>query len=450
MIADVRLSKDYGFTSDSAGKELETLLGATEGRRREARPLSIDCSGIAISRNSLLAFARALESNAPPIVSLNLNCTSLGPQGTRMLALALRQNVSLRQLRISGCHCGDEGLAALAKVVSSGGAAALASIELDKCIVEDRCAIRYKRKPGVTLAKKSKRRRRRRTKPRFLEDECAVIAAVGLGGRCRHRDDPNFCFDMLQGEPVKAQGCTAIARSLHNNSALFLHNLILRNCFIGDKGARILARGLAHYSYLDVLDLSGTTRIRESGTVQLTKALATIVSPPFKLIYGTDRWDSFDRVPPSSSKERDLFLAAVIRHGCSRTSPSALELSLPQDLSTMALLCRLLRLTFHGGGRTELFLTLPAHQKEESCSTLAEALTLCQYVRNLHIYGGCEESRSCIRDAFLAGPCLRPPKALISSILLVSIKHRLPPELVQIVFDYAWDGKKSIRMHSLE
>ena len=76
MITAVRLSKDYGFTSDSAGAQLETLLGATERRRREARPLSIDCSGIAISRNSLLALTKALASNDPPIVSLNLNCTS--------------------------------------------------------------------------------------------------------------------------------------------------------------------------------------------------------------------------------------------------------------------------------------------------------------------------------------------------------------------------------------
>ena len=255
---------------------------------------------------------------------------------------------------------------------------------------------------------------------------------------------------MLQGEPVKAQGCAAITRSLHYNSALFLHNLILRNCFIGDKGACILARGLAHYLPLEVLDLSGTTRIRESGTVQMTKALATVVAPPFKLIYGTNRWDSFDRVPPRSPKDRDLFLAAAIRHGCSRTSPSTLELSMPQNPSSMALLCRLLRLTFHGGGRSELFLTLAANEKEESCSTLAEALNVCQYVRILHLYGGREEIRSDIRDAFLAGPRLRPPRALISSILLLSVKHRLPPELAHIVYDFVWDNKKSIRMHSLE
>jgi hypothetical protein len=444
----LHLSKDYGHTPATAGAQLAALLsaGRSAPRRREpAPPLSIDCSGVALSRSALLLLTQALSSprphDPPVLLCLNLNRTSLGPQGTRLLALSLRQNRSLQQLQISGCHAGDEGLSALAKVISAGGAAALATIETDKFTLQDRSLLLLHQKQSAQEKKKKKKKKkkknnnttkRRQQRSPLLEQDCAVIAAVALSGNNHHR------FDLIQGESVKALGCAAIARSLQNNRSLFLRELILQNSFIGDKGAAILARGLAQYVPLELLDLSGTSRIRESGMSALAEALASTVACPFQLLWG--RWDSFARVAPL--KGRELFLAAVIRHGCSQSWPPALELALPLRQSSMVLLCRLLSVPFSGGGRSQLFLTIP-EDKDDVDPTLVDALHACQFVRQLHVSGG-STARARIEETFMKGPRLRPAAAIVTAVLLLSVKYRLPPELTDIVFGLAWDGRRCL------
>ena len=123
------LSRSYGQTSATVGTELAALLSPEEtSTQQHNEALSIDCSGVALPRDALMLLTRALSSSRGPgalLVHLNLNHTALGPQGARFLALSLRQNQSLRRLHISECHAGDEGLAALANVISSGGATTL-------------------------------------------------------------------------------------------------------------------------------------------------------------------------------------------------------------------------------------------------------------------------------------------------------------------------------------
>ena len=441
MLITVWLSKDRGNTSVTAQAQLTRIL-----EDALPQPLAVDISGVALSRNSLLLLARSLSSS-DRILALNLNRTALGPQGVRTIALALRRNQSLQQLQISGCHAGDTGMAALARVIASGGALALTSIECSKFILEDRHQLH--RKIQITS-------HRKQSGSRLLEHDSAVIAAVALSGEHRR-------FDLIQGESVKAQGCEAITKCLENNRKLHLRELVLRNAFVGDDGAIILARGVAKYSSLELLDLSGVTRIRQAGMAKLTEALALTVAPPFQLLW--KKWNSFSRSAPcSSAAGRELFLAAAIRHGCSQSKPSALALDLswpPRQLS-IDLLSRLLCLPFHGGGRTMLSLTFYGPEMEEDhedkhekvnkeqlryrqqsqIDALANALSNSNYLCKLKISGGTLSSRARLKHAFLTGPRLRPSSDMIASVLLLSVKYRLPHELTEIIFNFAWDGKR--------
>ena len=49
-----------------------------------------------------------------------------------------------------------------------------------------------------------------------------------------------------------------------------------------------------------------------------------------------------------------------------------------------------------------------------------------------------------IEETFMKGPRLRPAAAIVTAVLLLSVKYRLPPELTDIVFGLAWDGRRCL------
>lgn len=280
----IKLSRDYGFTSSSAEASLLRLAtqgGETDDDHGRDENISIDLSGVVLTRKSLLLLASCLSSNRPCIKCLNLNCTSIGNDGARAIALALRTNTNLCQLCISGCHISKDGMVELAKTVCSGGAPMLQHIECDKFTLHENSLIQKKRR---------KRNSRRRGRNILFEEDCALIAGSVMGCHS-HTSCTEFC--LLQGEVLKGIGCSAIARSLTrlHKPVQCLKTLVLRDCYIGDEGAMALAKGLAGYTPLELLDIRGDTQIGMKGAAELAQALASEVAAPFRLLW--KKIDSF-------------------------------------------------------------------------------------------------------------------------------------------------------------
>jgi hypothetical protein len=390
----------------------------------------------------------------------------LGPSGAKVLATALRRNRSLRHLRISGAHCGAEGVRSFCDSFSDGGGCGIEFLESDRFSVnsstggvlfrpmgappgihgggQGRATGKGPRPPAGTRGKASL----------LFPEDSALLALVAMGPASRMQ------VLNLQRQPIRQYAGGCIADRLAATTPTLrcpLVALVLRDCAVGDAGAKALARGLANNTTLRALDLGGSTRIREKGMASLSAALVQSSHNDgggFTLAF--QDWTAGGRLggsaaqTPTRSAEATLFLSALIRDGC-RAAPTTLELGLVlqgENASSGASFCTALCMLLHLPGMALCTLVLrPVGSTKPQTATvapIAQALDENTSLLTLSLADTMPDAAAgALRKGFLRRPT-RFPEGQRRRALLLALFRRVPAEVIAQVAAFARETRQAV------
>ncbi|KAF9989650.1 hypothetical protein BGZ75_005491 [Mortierella antarctica] len=243
-------SENLDLRGNSIGEDGAKALA--EALKTNSTLATLDLRGNSMRLNSLLAFLELLKTNIT-LTTLNLRSSSIRD------TLALRVNLSLTVLNLKYSNIGAIGAKALAETLTTNSTLTILDLRNNSIRDDGAKAIAEALKTNSTLTTLDLR-------DNSVGDDGAKALAEALKTNLTL-----VALDLTSNE-IERDGAKALAEALKINSTLT--TLSLWNNSIGDDGATALAEALKINSTLTILDLSGSL-IGDDGAEALAEGLKT-------------------------------------------------------------------------------------------------------------------------------------------------------------------------------
>lgn len=233
---------------------------------------NIGLSGNYLGDKTAAAIASALQNERCMIQSLNLSNNEIGGEGGKMIGHAIRTNVELKELILSGNPLGDLGISSFAE--SLEGVEAPDGIEEKKDAYEDSGKSKEERKDDVN-----------QNKEKLTQSGTAAFCGLRVLGMSGCSITDNGLADLggslrtnavLRTIDVRCNkltdvGITSLARSMEENTCL--RELYCGNNDFGAPSATALGSALEKNCALLVLDVSGCNLAKGNAAKMLADGL---------------------------------------------------------------------------------------------------------------------------------------------------------------------------------